>query len=115
MSGELYFEKWRKARKEHTCTWCQEKIEKGETYHFEKLMRDGEFWEKKLHGECWDAWREVRHYFTVEHGWESDEDESWGRILPGGSDVYKHPRGGFYWGENSSTAYEMINEEIWCM
>ena len=42
----------RKARKEHTCNYCGEKIEKGETYRFAFLKDGGDVYQWKGHLRC---------------------------------------------------------------
>lgn len=42
----------RKARKEHRCTWCGQKILAGEKYHFFVVIYEGEAQSNKFHPEC---------------------------------------------------------------
>jgi hypothetical protein len=44
----------RKASKNHKCTYCAEIINKGELYSFQKGNYDGEWFESKMHHECFD-------------------------------------------------------------
>ena len=56
MSGEVIgYKKISKCRKEHTCYWCGEKIEKGQSYRRWCWVDDG-LEEIKVHPECADAW-----------------------------------------------------------
>ena len=43
----------RKARVQHTCIYCAEKIEIGETYAYQSGNYDGRWFENKMHVECW--------------------------------------------------------------
>ena len=43
----------RKARTPHKCTWCAERINKGEIYCFQKGNYDDHWYETKMHQECW--------------------------------------------------------------
>jgi len=52
MSYALLSETRRKARTEHTCIWCGEKILVGETYLHEKSIYDGTMQDHKWHLEC---------------------------------------------------------------
>lgn len=49
---EILEEKLRKARKRHTCSYCGEVIEKGETYEWAKLVCYGHFFEWENHVKC---------------------------------------------------------------
>jgi len=40
------------ARKRHVCSWCEESIEPGETYHREVVWTDDGPVKSKLHPEC---------------------------------------------------------------
>ncbi len=58
---EILEKKERVARKEHTCNYCSDKIEKGERYDWSKLVDGRELYEWKSHlkcafiaGELWD-------------------------------------------------------------
>ena len=52
MSYTLLSETKPKARKQHRCIWCGEKILIGETYRREKSVYDGSFQDHKWHLEC---------------------------------------------------------------
>jgi hypothetical protein len=52
MSYTLLSETRPKARKQHVCVWCGEKIEVGETYLHEKSVYDGSMQDHKWHIEC---------------------------------------------------------------
>lgn len=53
---------WRKARKEHTCIWCGQNIEKGERYLDENVLGDNTVNNQKWHNECTKA---AHEYFTT--------------------------------------------------
>lgn len=55
MSYTLLSEVKRKARKEHKCIWCGQKIEVGETYIAEASIYDNDFQYSKWHPECREA------------------------------------------------------------
>jgi hypothetical protein len=42
----------RKARKQHLCSWCGQKIEPGETYEFSYFIFDGDPQSNRFHKEC---------------------------------------------------------------
>lgn len=44
-----------KARKNHVCIWCPEKILKGEKYHLQAGVYDGEMQTCRYHPECFEA------------------------------------------------------------
>lgn len=56
----------RKARKEHRCEWCGEKIEKGQDYFNYTGIGDGGFQDNKVHLECLDAMQEHFKYNTFD-------------------------------------------------
>jgi len=63
MSYTLLDETRPKARKEHQCIWCGEKILIGETYRREKSVYDGNMQDHKWHLECnLDAQEYFRKY-----------------------------------------------------
>jgi len=49
----VYEEFWSRARKEHECCACDEKIRKGDRYHVVKGKWDGEFSQYKHCARCW--------------------------------------------------------------
>lgn len=61
MSYELLSESRPKARKDHRCIWCGQKIEKGTTYISERSVFDGEMQNHHWHVECSEASQE---YFS---------------------------------------------------
>jgi len=52
MSFTLLSEGKPKARKIHTCCWCEEEINLGETYYCYSGRNDGVFQHTKVHLEC---------------------------------------------------------------
>ena len=44
----------RKARVQHVCIYCAEKIEIGENYSYQSGNYDGGWFENKMHVECWE-------------------------------------------------------------
>lgn len=71
MSYTLFTEHTRKARKEHRCIWCPEKIQAGEKYVDERSVYDGNIQRHRWHPECKTAadkfFRESREEEFVEH------------------------------------------------
>lgn len=68
MSGAWQEVRHPKARKPHTCDWCQTVIVVGETYAYWFGLADEsyEVAQTRAHSDCWDAiTREARAY-----GWE---------------------------------------------
>jgi hypothetical protein len=61
-----------KARKEHACTYCGEKVKVGETYYREEGVYDGNMQSLPYHTEC-DAQDRLDH--LGEHQWEIEIDE----------------------------------------
>lgn len=55
MSYTLFEDRVRKARKPHRCIWCPELIAKGETYHDERSVYDGNIQRHRWHPECQTA------------------------------------------------------------
>lgn len=49
---EMLQEAERIAKKQHTCSYCGEPIEKGEVYEWAKMKYDGRFYEWKNHKRC---------------------------------------------------------------
>lgn len=72
---EILDEKDRKARKEHSCDYCQEIIKKGETYEWASLKAD-ELYEWKNHKRCGFIARELWSFIDPNDGMtESDFQE----------------------------------------
>ena len=72
---EILDEKDRKARKEHSCNYCQEIIKKGETYEWASLKAD-ELYEWKNHKRCGFIARELWSFIDPSDGMtESDFQE----------------------------------------
>jgi hypothetical protein len=44
-----------KGRKEYSCIWCGEKIEKGELHHYRTYIHEGELMTDRSHRECSEA------------------------------------------------------------
>lgn len=57
MGFDLLSENYPKAKKEHICEWCGEKILKNETYYRYIGLYNGDFQSTPLHLECRDAMR----------------------------------------------------------
>ena len=68
----------RKARKEHHCSWCSEKIEKSERYVYMSGCGDDGFWQTKLHIECHEALSKIPQGTD----WD-DWDDIWGNAIRG--------------------------------
>lgn len=45
---------YRKARKDHQCTYCAELISKGDAYAHQTGVYDGSWYTSKMHPECFD-------------------------------------------------------------
>ena len=75
MTYQLLHENRPRARKRHTCIWCGEDIEKGEQYHYEQSIYDGNFQNHHWHLEC--------QQIAVDEWFPDDE-----QFMP-----YEHPRG----------------------
>ena len=73
MDGDILKNETRKARKPHTCFFCGETIEKGETYHYQSSIWDNTVWEFHEHLKCHDISIEIWDYCDLEEGM-SDED-----------------------------------------
>ena len=58
MSYTLLSQTEPKARKEHRCIWCGEKILVGEQHTHERSIYDGNFQNHRWHGECFKSSRE---------------------------------------------------------
>ena len=57
-----------KARKDHVCQWCGEKIHKGEKYVYMSMMVSGEFQIEKNHEDCDKAMNAHCDAMYKEHG-----------------------------------------------
>lgn len=57
--------KVKKTRKDATCAWCREKIEKGDASVTVHGLYDGEFYRNKFHNECHDA--ALRYFSENQH------------------------------------------------
>lgn len=53
--GQTIGDRMVKARKVHTCAWCREGIEVGETHLRWTWLDAGEFWTGRMHAECQTA------------------------------------------------------------
>ena len=63
-----YGHKKRKARKQHSCWWCAEKINTGETYPRWVWVADGRKTEIKVHPECARAWNGCEPNYECDFG-----------------------------------------------
>jgi hypothetical protein len=63
----------RKARKEHNCSYCNGKIQIGETYDFSKNISDGELYEWKSHKQCTAIAIEFWEWIDPDDGMSSDD------------------------------------------
>ncbi len=63
-----------KARKEHTCLWCKEAIEKGENYVYVSMLYEGEFQVEKSHEDCEKAKNAHYNEMYKQFGPEFDTD-----------------------------------------
>ena len=70
---EIINSKTRKARKEHTCNFCGEKIRVGEAYNWSKLVYDHTLYEWKTHRSCAALAQELDMYHECDDG-VTDED-----------------------------------------
>lgn len=64
-----------KARKEHTCEWCVETIEKGEKYVYSSILYEGEFQVEKSHEDCEKAKNDHYNVLYKEFGSEFEADQ----------------------------------------
>lgn len=55
MSYQLLSDSHPKARKDHLCIWCGQKIPAGTVYYAERSVFDGEMQNHHWHEECKDA------------------------------------------------------------
>jgi len=58
--SDVWDERKRKARKEHVCYECREKIEKGDEYVYITSLSDGSWWHYKICEYCEHDWKIVR-------------------------------------------------------
>lgn len=58
----------RKARKQHTCDYCNGIIAKGEVYKYQKLVDGSELYEWKSHLDCSFVASELWHYMDCDEG-----------------------------------------------
>lgn len=66
----------RKARKEHTCSYCNGTIKKGEEYHYSTLKYEGNIYDWKSHEKCQFIAQALWSYIDPDEGMtESDFDE----------------------------------------
>lgn len=63
----------RKARKEHICNYCGEKIEKGETYRSAFLKDGGDVYQWKGHLRCNFIARELWRYIDSDDGMQAED------------------------------------------
>jgi len=82
-------ERIRKARKEHVCDECHEKIPPGTKYEFMRFIDDGEFFQHKTCLPCMNVrkslfhcgfhfgmlWEDLRDHFGNEYGYEDEDGE----------------------------------------
>lgn len=61
------------ARKRHVCSWCEEPIEPGETYHREVVWTDDGPVKSKLHPEC----RVAANAMPIEARWALEDGAFW--------------------------------------
>lgn len=59
MSCECIHSERLKARKEHRCTWCGQKIDAGQEYLRQRVVIDGDAGTQKFHLECDAAFNEA--------------------------------------------------------
>ncbi len=65
------------ARKEHRCDWCGEVIHKGEKYHYESFIFDGDFCDWHSHLACSRVVSAIWDYADPDEGMSADQfDES---------------------------------------
>jgi hypothetical protein len=73
---DFYDAKPRKARKEHTCDLCINKIKKGESYIATAGKWEGDFFRHKLHIHC-DAWLDKYLQDTNQRECSFEEVRDW--------------------------------------
>lgn len=62
----------RTARKTHKCDWCNETIEKGEKYEYQKFIWDGKLYDWKSHEACSRVVSAIWDYDDPDDGMDSD-------------------------------------------
>tara|TARA_R110000822_G_scaffold25937_17_gene78523 strand:- start:7502 stop:7834 length:333 start_codon:yes stop_codon:yes gene_type:complete len=61
-----------KARKEHNCSFCHSKINKGENYWNDTIVNDGGLYTWKAHTKCHDISHKLKMYDDAIDGVDSD-------------------------------------------
>lgn len=62
----------RKARKDYKCDLCGEIIKKGTTYHWQKDIYDGQFYEWREHKECSELASAIWNYADPDEGMDEE-------------------------------------------
>jgi hypothetical protein len=70
---DILEQKNRIARKEHTCSYCNGKIEKGKEYEYAKLVYEGRLYEWKNHLDCGFVARELWAYIDPAEGMTEED------------------------------------------
>lgn len=70
---EFISQEERKARKEHTCNYCGEKIEKGETYRSAFLKDGGDVYQWKGHLRCNIIATKLWRYIDPDDGMQAED------------------------------------------
>lgn len=70
---EILQERDRKARRQHTCSYCGEPIAQGEVYEWAKLINDGYIYEWKNHKRCGRIAAELWEYADPDDGMTEDD------------------------------------------
>ncbi len=68
MSFEEIRERKVRARNVYLCSWCPERIEKGELHYYRAFRMEGEFQTDRMHVECFAA-MEASDYSSIADGW----------------------------------------------
>lgn len=71
--SELIYSEDRKARKKHSCSYCNGIIEKGEIYEHSVLKHDGEIYDWDAHKKCQFISTELYEYIDPWDGMTEDE------------------------------------------